>query len=350
MYKDDGCFWEFMVILVLSVLTYYVIIPKVIIKTNIDIKLIKAELGSMQKENTLLSVTTGKNTGYYELYDKKGETVARTFNGDTTKIYKAGKVWLFREQGVDGEVNISNENELPTLALLCGILNDDDIKKDITRDKDGEILCTLVTNKIPTQDKLLSGFILNNIKEFTGLRIEYKNKPTLQISIEIESEGNKRTPYCTFIGYQKLNDWELDKVWNWNEQLDIKDTENLIALRDRELSKLQQNIQGYMREKNENKLKSRKNTSGEEYAKATDERKQEYIDKALNEVVNGLNVPFIGDRVSLKKEVDSYYQKNGNVPNLIEVVQYICYTKGLFAPYEYALANDVKYTTQYQQW
>ena len=300
-------------------------------------------LDSMQKDNTIISVTTGKNRGYYELYNNNGETVARTFSGDTTEIYKDGNVWSFKEQEDDGEVSISKENGLPTLAFLRKILRDDDTQ---VTTKVG-IKDTFITHKLPTQNKLLSEFIKDNIKGFTGLRIEYKEKPTLQINIEIESEGNKRTSYCTFIGYQVLYAWRLDRMWN--EQLESKDTENLLALRARELAKLQQNIQGYMRENNKKKLKNSQNITGEEYAKATDEGKQEYIDKALNEVVNGLNVPFIGDRVSLKKEVDGYYQKNGNVPNLIEVVQYICYTNGLFAPYEYALANNDEYTTQYQQ-
>ena len=39
--------------------------------------------------------------------------------------------------------------------------------------------------------------------------------------------------------------------------------------------------------------------------KAKENKKgQEFMFKALNEVVNGLNVPFIGDRISLRKEVD----------------------------------------------
>ena len=304
-------------------------------------------LDSMQKDNTIISVTTGKNRGYYELYNNNGETVARTFSGDTTEIYKDGNVWSFKEQEDDREVKISSENGLTTLAFLHDVVKDYDTQVDTELDKDNELIYTFATHKLPTQNKLLSEFIKDNIKGFTGLRIEYKEKPTLQINIEIESEGNKRTSYCTFIGYQVLYAWRLDRMWN--EQLESKDTENLLALRARELAKLQQNIQGYMRENNKKKLKNSQNITGEEYAKATDEGKQEYIDKALNEVVNGLNVPFIGDRVSLKKEVDGYYQKNGNVPNLIEVVQYICYTNGLFAPYEYALANNDEYTTQYQQ-
>lgn len=307
-------------------------------------------LDSMQKDNTIISVTTGKNRGYYELYNNNGETVARTFSGDTTEIYKDGNVWSFKEQEDDREVKISSENGLTTLAFLHDVVKDDDTQVDTELDKDNELIYTFATHKLPTQNKLLSEFIKDNIKGFTGLKIEYKEKPTLQINIEIESEGNKRTPYCTFIGYQVLYAWRLDRMWNWNEQLESKDTENLLALRDRELAKLQQNIQSYMREKNKNKLKSSQNITGEEYAKATEERKQEYIDKALNEVVKGLNVPFIGDRVLLKKEVDRYYHKNGNVPNLMEVVQYICYTKGLFAPYEYALANNAEYLIQYQRW
>lgn len=306
-------------------------------------------LNSMQKNNTIISVTTGKNSGYYELYNNNGETVARTFNGDTTEIYKDGKVWSFKEQEDDGEVKISSENGLTTLAFLYDVVKDDDTQADTELDKDNELIYTFATHKLPTQNKLLSEFIKDNIKGFTGLRIEYKEKPTLQINIEIDSEGNKRTSYCTFIGYQVLYAWRLDRMWN--EQLESTDTENLLALRARELAKLQQNIQSYMQENNKKKLKiNSQNITGEEYAKATEERKQEYIDKALNEVVNGLNVPFIGDRVLLKKEVDSYYQKNGNVPNLMEVVYYICYTKGLFAPYEYALANNDGYIIQYQHW
>lgn len=301
------------------------------------------KLNSMQKKNILLSVITGENSGYYELYNRDGETVARTFNGDTTEIYKDGKVWLFKEQGDDGEVNISNENGLPTLVLLREILKDADTQVNMEVGEDFEFIYTFITHKLPTQGKLLSEFILNNIKEFSGLRIKYKNEPIRQINVEIESEGNKLIPYCTIIGYQVLKDWRLDMMWNWNGQLDIKDTENLLALRNRELVKLQMNIQGYIRAKEDNKLKSSQNIYGAEYTKALKERKQEYIDKALNEVVSSYNVPFIGDRISLREEVDSYYQKNGNAQNLVEVVYYICYTKGLFAPYEYALANNVRF-------
>ena len=50
------------------------------------------------------------------------------------------------------------------------------------------MIYTFATHKLPTQNKLLSEFIKDNIKGFTGLRIEYKEKPTLQIHIEIDSE------------------------------------------------------------------------------------------------------------------------------------------------------------------
>ena|GEM_PF-1302104 len=295
-------------------------------------------LNSMQKDNTIISVTTGRNSGYYELYNWNGEAVARTFNGDTTEIYKDGNVWSFKEQEDDGEVSISKENGLPTLAFLRKILRDDDTQ---VTTKVG-IKDTFITHKLPTQNKLLSEFIKDNIKGFTGLRIKLIDASIRRITIEIESEGNKLIPYCTILGYQILKDWRLDMMWNWNGQLDIKDTENLIALRDRELAKLQMNIQGYIRVKEDNKLKSSQNIYGAEYTKATDEGKQEYIDKALNEVVNSYNVPFIGDRISLREDVDSYYHKNGNAQNLTEVVYYICYTKGLFAPYEYALVNNFR--------
>lgn len=282
----------------------------------------------------ILTVTTGLNSGYYEATNKNGEAIVRTFSGDITGVYKDGKVWLFSGEGADSGVRY--EDGLTTIGLVEELLNSKDLEYQEPQEGRGNISYILVTNKIPTSDKLLTEFISKNIKDCSGIRLimDYVDAeiPSFkQATIELESSSGDRTLYCSFSksGIQTQEDWELDKMWG--EQTGETISHSAVALKNKELSKLQERIMQAVHNR-----KQIIDIKGSEYIKASTQKKQEYIDDVLRELGQAESVLFTGDRVGLVKEVDEYYATNGSTQGLSEVIEYICFTEDLLAPYRYA--------------
>ena len=304
---------------------------------------ISAEINMLEERNALLSVTSGLNSGYYELYNKDKEAIVRTFDGDTTAIYKQGKAYIFKDNGTkenekeneDVGVSVTIEDGLPTLELLKKIVRTGEEERQ--QNENGENLYIYKAEEVPTQDKLLNEFIRNNVQECTGVQVEINLKPVLQGNIKIMSnKGN--VLYATFSGYQELNNWKLDTGWN-TASLKGKDNSYLQNLRKKELSKLQNNILVYMQTLNKSHLKNGE-ISGEDYINATTEQKQRYVDDVLSELVKEYSVVFTGDRVSMVRQLEEYYEANGTDLNLVSTVQYLCYTQGLLVPYEYTSDSE----------